>query len=49
MMKKFLCPKCGKHAMIKKEIGTKKYVFICSQCGYKPRILLKKDKKKDIV
>lgn len=48
-MQKFLCPKCGKRSLIKKEVEEKKYILICSECGFQQRAPLKDDKKKGIV
>jgi len=48
-MQKFLCPNCGKRAMIKKEVERTKYILICSECGYQPQMLPKNDKKKGVV
>jgi predicted RNA-binding Zn-ribbon protein involved in translation (DUF1610 family) len=48
-MQKFLCPKCGKRSLRKEEVEEKKYIFICSECGFKQRTPLKDDKKKGIV
>jgi predicted RNA-binding Zn-ribbon protein involved in translation (DUF1610 family) len=48
-MQKFLCPKCGKRSLIKEEVEGKKYILICSECGFQNRTLLKDNKKKGIV
>jgi hypothetical protein len=47
-MEGFICPKCGKRSMIKKEIQPGKYQLVCSECNFQHRIL-PDDKKKGFV
>ena len=47
-MEKFVCPRCGKRSMIKKETEDGKYFLICQSCGMK-RGKLPKDKRKDVI
>ena len=48
-MEGFICPECGKRAMIKKEIEPGKYQLVCSKCGFQHCILPKDDKKRGFV
>jgi transcription elongation factor Elf1 len=47
-MEGFICPKCGKRAMIKKEVEPGKYQLVCSKCGFQHR-MLPDDKKRGFV
>jgi uncharacterized metal-binding protein (TIGR02443 family) len=38
-MEKFLCPKCGKQAMIKKETEQDVYTLVCTECGFQHQLL----------
>jgi predicted RNA-binding Zn-ribbon protein involved in translation (DUF1610 family) len=48
-MEGFICPRCGKRTMIKKEVEKAKYKLICSECGFKHRKLPKDEKKRGFV
>ena len=48
-MEYYICPKCGKRTMIKKEVEPGKYQLICSACGFQHRILPKDEKKRGFV
>jgi len=48
-MEGFICPKCGKRTMIKKEISPGKYQLICSECGFQHRMLPIDDKMRGFV
>jgi DNA-directed RNA polymerase subunit M/transcription elongation factor TFIIS len=45
-MEGFICPKCGKRTMIKKEVEPGKYKLVCSKCSYEHRTLPKDESKK---
>jgi predicted RNA-binding Zn-ribbon protein involved in translation (DUF1610 family) len=38
-MEKFMCPKCGKTAMVKKETENGTYKLICNECGFEHQLL----------
>jgi transcription elongation factor Elf1 len=48
-MEGFICPKCGKRKMIKKEVIPGKYSLVCSACGFQHRMLPKDDRKRGFV
>jgi len=45
-MEGFICPKCGKRAMIKKEVEPGKYKLICIDCGFQRGDLPVEDQKR---
>ena len=45
-MGSFICPRCGKRTMIKKEVEPGKYKLICSECGFEHQMLPKDESKK---
>ena len=47
-MNDYICPKCGKKAMVKQKTATEKYTLICQSCGFK-RGTLPKDRKRGVV
>jgi transcription elongation factor Elf1 len=47
-MEGFICPKCGKRTMTKKEVEPGKYQLVCSKCGFQHR-MLPDDKKRGFV
>lgn len=48
-MEDFICPKCGKRSMVKKEVEPGKYQLVCTKCEYKHYMLPKDDKKRGFV
>ena len=48
-MEGYICPKCGKRTMIKKETDPGEYKLICSECGFQHRRLPKDESKKGFV
>jgi hypothetical protein len=46
-MKNYICPKCGKKAMVKQKIPTGEYVLICQSCAFK-RGTLPEDRKRGV-
>jgi Zn ribbon nucleic-acid-binding protein len=48
-MENYICPRCGKRTMIKKEIEPGKYQLVCSKCGFQHRKLPKDESKKGFV
>ncbi len=47
-MNYYICPKCGKKAMVKQKTTNGKYILICQICGFK-RGTLPKDRKRGLV
>jgi predicted RNA-binding Zn-ribbon protein involved in translation (DUF1610 family) len=47
-MKEYICPKCGKKAMVKQKTAPRKYTLVCQACGFK-RGALPKDRKRGVV
>jgi hypothetical protein len=48
-MEGFICPRCGKRTMIKKEVELMKYKLVCSKYGFEHRMLPKNVSKKGFV
>jgi len=48
-MEGFICPRCGKQTMVKKEIEPGKYQLVCMECGFKHSMLPDDDKKRGFV
>ena len=48
-MEGFICPKCGKRTMIRKEVEPGKYKLVCYKCGFQHHMLPKDDKKRGFV
>ena len=48
IMDKFICPKCGKKAMMKKEVEPGKYKLVCDSCGFQRGTLPAEDQKRGI-
>jgi transcription elongation factor Elf1 len=48
-MEEFICPKCGKRTMVKKEVEPGKYQLVCSKCGFQHGMLPDDDKKRGFI
>jgi predicted RNA-binding Zn-ribbon protein involved in translation (DUF1610 family) len=46
-MNEYICPKCGKKAMVKQKTKSRGYMLICQVCGFK-RGTLPKDRKRGV-
>jgi transcription elongation factor Elf1 len=44
----FICPKCGKRTLVKKEVESGKYKLICSTCGFQREALPIGDQKQGV-
>jgi len=47
-MDAFICPKCGKRTLVKKEIESGKYKLICKDCGFQREALPVEDSKRGV-
>ncbi len=48
-MEMYVCPKCGKRAMEKKETDHDSYILICTACGFKRGEFPLKDQDPNVV
>jgi transcription elongation factor Elf1 len=48
-MSEFICPRCGKKSMMKKEAEPGKYILVCSLCGFTRGVLPTRDTKRGVV
>jgi len=44
----FVCPKCRKKTLVKKEVESGKYKLICSECGFQHGDLSVEDQKRGV-
>ena len=45
-MNVFICPRCGKKTLVKKEVEPGKYKLICNDCGFQRGDLPVEDQKR---
>jgi len=44
----FICPRCGKRTLVKKEVEPGKYKLICNACGFQREALPAEDPKQGV-